>query len=353
MMQRLHLHSISIQLTSTLRAHLAFMMLMVGLLTIGPVACGPSAAPPPPTRVPAPTFTPTLPAQQVQIDPNAVAATKAAQQTELQPAPQTESQGQGQQVDQSAGQSNEVVEVQPTDTPAPEPTATPEPKQAEAIVNIELLNVRAGPGLTHNIVGGVNSGQRYPITGKNQAGDWWEIEFNGQKGWIFGQLVTAENADTVALAAIIPTPPPPPPTPVPPTNTPVPPPPAPTTPPKPKYKFNIAVVGRCDPQQAGNWFEGKTYINGAPKNGYEVAFSYAPDGPVVAQITSGPHKGYEGWDTGYYSHIINAPSVGPKAGNWFVWIVDGNGARISEIANFQTTGPGDGCNQATVDFDSR
>lgn len=345
MMSRLHLHSISAQLVSTLCSRLELATLLVGLLIVL-AACSPSAAPTTPTRVPAPTFTPTLPSQQVQIDPNAVAATKAAQQTELQPALQTESQGQEQQVDQYAGQSNAVVEVQPTDTLVPEPTAPPEPKQAEAIVNIELLNVRAGPGLTHNILGGVNSGQRYPITGKNQFGDWWEIEFNGQKGWIFGQLVTAENADTVALAVIIPTPPRPPP-------TPVPPPPAPTTPPKPKYKFNIAVVGRCDPQQAGNWFGGKTYINGAPKDGYEVAFSYAPDGPIVAQITSGPHKGYENWDTGYYSHIINAPLVGPKAGDWFVWIVDVNGARISEIANFQTTGLGDGCNQATVDFDSR
>ncbi len=68
-------------------------------------------------------------------------------------------------------------------------------------------------------------------------------------------------------------------------------------------------------------------------------------------MISGPHAGYEGWSTGFYSHIINAS--GPQAGNWFVWVVDDNGARISEIGNFQTTGPGEGCNQAIVDFDSR
>ena len=68
-------------------------------------------------------------------------------------------------------------------------------------------------------------------------------------------------------------------------------------------------------------------------------------------MISGPHQGYEGWDAGFYSHIINAS--GPQAGNWFVWVVDDNGARISEIGNFQTTGPGEGCNQAIVSFDSR
>jgi hypothetical protein len=113
----------------------------------------------------------------------------------------------------------------------------------------------------------------------------------------------------------------------------------------------VAVVGKCERQPAGNWFEGKTYIGGAPQSGYLVAFSYASDGPIVATIQSGPHEGYPGWDAGYYSHIISAN--GPRAGSWYVWVVDSNGQRISEIANWQSTGPGEGCNQATVDFDSR
>jgi len=137
---------------------------------------------------------------------------------------------------------------------------------------------------------------------------------------------------------------------VPPTATP--PPPPPTAPPAPRYEFNIAVVGRCDRQPAGTWFEGKTYKNGQPSNGYNVVFSYAPDGPWVTQpAITGPHEGYPNWDAGYYSHIVSA--AGPIAGTWYVWIVDGGGARISEMANFTSTGPGEGCNQAIVDFDSR
>jgi hypothetical protein len=142
------------------------------------------------------------------------------------------------------------------------------------------------------------------------------------------------------------------PVPRPPTDTPLPP--TPTTPPKPRYEFNIALVQSCDRQPAGNWFKGTVYKNGQPVNGYRVVFSYEPDGQwATPPQISGPHPGYTDWPQGYYSHIINAPGTGPKAGNWFVWIVNEQGVRISEIANFQTTGPGNGCNEAVVDFDSR
>ena len=115
--------------------------------------------------------------------------------------------------------------------------------------------------------------------------------------------------------------------------------------------FNSATVRACQRQPAGNWFEGMTYIGGQPSSGHRVVFSYKPDGPWATDaIVSGPHPGYEGWKAGYYSHIISAS--GPKAGDWYVWIVDDNGNRISAIAHWSSTGPGEGCNQAIVDFDS-
>jgi hypothetical protein len=122
----------------------------------------------------------------------------------------------------------------------------------------------------------------------------------------------------------------------------------------PRYKFNIVLVSHCERQPAGNWFEGTTSVNGVPESGYKVVFSYAPDAPPITQpAISGPHQGYPGWKPGYYSHIINAPSKGPKAGDWYVWIIDDADQRISEIGHWQSTGPGEGCNQAVVDFDSR
>ena len=305
-------------------------------------ACGPSAEPPPPTRTPLPTFTP------APADQQAVGQTDTTTQT-------------GQSGEQQSGQ---VVQQAPTDTPAPAvtdtpqpaPTNTPKPEPAEVVANSQI-NVRGGPGTNYNIVGAATQGQRFPVKAKSPDGAWWQINYNGQDGWVFGELVTSQNAAAVAVAQNIPQPPPPTATPIP-QPTAVPPPTAapqpaqPTQPPKSNKKFNVVVVGNCLPQAAGNWFEGTTYIGGQPQNGYKVVFSYAPDGPPITDpVLSGPHQGYPGWRTGYYSHIIHAH--GPEAGTWYVWVVDDSGQRISDIGQWTSTGPGEGCNQAVVDFDSR
>lgn len=299
-------------------------------------ACGQPAAPPPPTRTPLPTFTPSPVApQEPTADPNVAATSQAAAAQATQ------------QAEQAVQATQAAQAAPPTNTPEP-PTPTP-PANPEVVAN-DQINVRQGPGTTYNIVGAAAQGERFKVTGKNQDGSWWQIDYKGQPGWLFGQLVTAQNTGAVPVAQNIPAPPPP-------TNTPVPQPtqpPAPTQPPPPPkstYKFNIVVVSRCERQPAGNWFEGTTYVNGQPQNGYWVAFSYAPDGPIVAKIISGPHQGYPGWKTGFYSHIISA--AGPKAGTWYVWVVDDKDQRISEIGSWTSTGPGEGCNQAIVDFDSR
>ncbi len=311
-----------------------FGLLIVLLFVVSGCGSGNTAAPLP-TRTPLPTFTPTAPVVATPVDP-AMAAT--AQAEAAQPAQATAAPAEGQ----------DVVSVDP---PAPEPaTATPEPATASVVVNSNM-NVREGPSTAYNILGLANQGTRYAVTGRNNDASWYQIDFNGRSGWVFANLVTAEAVETVAVASNIPAPPAPTatPVPVPPTATPVP---APTAVPAPRYEFNVAVVGRCDRQPAGTWFEGKTYKNGQPSSGYNVVFSYAPDGPWVTQpAISGPHEGYPNWDAGYYSHIVSA--AGPIAGTWYVWIVDGAGGRISEMASFTSTGPGDGCNQAIVDFDSR
>ncbi|NOX60569.1 MAG: SH3 domain-containing protein [Chloroflexi bacterium] len=251
--------------------------------------------------------------------------------------------------------------ILPTDTPTPIPTNTPTPEPPTptptntpvppVVFADQAVNVRNGPGTRYPRIGRMTPGERYPVTGKNPAGDWWQIDFNGRIGWVIDRLVQKEGQiDSVEVVAAIPTPPPAPTRP-PPTPTPVP---QPTQPPAPRYEFNIALVQTCEPQEAGTWFRGTVYKGGQPANGYRVVFSYAPDGPWATQpAITGPHEGYPNWAPGFYEHIISAPGFGPKAGNWFVWIVDANGNRISEIANFQSTGPGGNCNQAVVDFDSR
>ena len=325
------------------------------LLTLSLAACGPaeSAQPPLPTNTPVPTFTPTPEVVVAPVDP-AVAATAQAQAAQA-----TSDAAQGSQVVTQPPAEQPATE-QPAQPAEPTATETPAPPADPAVVTNQGMNVRSGPGTNYAVIGSATAGQRFIVTGKNPQGDWWQVNFNGQNGWVFGSLVSAQNTGGVQVAANIPAPPPPTATPVPPppTATPVPAqptqPPPPTAPPAPRYRFNIAVVGRCDPNGGVTYVQGKTYVGGVPQSGdWSVAFSYAPDGPIVASIKAGPHLGYEGWDQGFYSHILQ--SDGPREGNWFFWVVDPAGNRISEMANVRTDGQaGDGkCQQAVVDFDSR
>ena len=118
--------------------------------------------------------------------------------------------------------------VPPTDTPVP-PTDTPV-SVPHFTVNSDQVNVRTGPGTVFSIIGTVEQGDRYDIGGRNGAGDW--LEFccvNGQRGWIYAQLVIlSHDTSTIPVATNIPTPPSPTP-----TNTPVPPEPAPAEPAQP------------------------------------------------------------------------------------------------------------------------
>ena len=117
------------------------------------------------------------------------------------------------------------------------------------------------------------------------------------------------------------------------------------------YLFSSFSVPECRPQAGGTWFSGVLTLQGQPANGYRVVFSATPDGvPITDPVISGPHEGYWGWNPGYYSHIISVN--GAIVGNWYVWIVDENGARISVIAHWHSSGPDpDQCSDTTVNFD--
>ena len=57
------------------------------------------------------------------------------------------------------------------------------------------MNVRAGPSTDHPIVGKASVNEQFAVTGYNAAGDWWQIEYNGQLGWLHRAYVTP-SADT-------------------------------------------------------------------------------------------------------------------------------------------------------------
>jgi hypothetical protein len=252
-------------------------LLILGLLL---ASCGPGGSEAVvPTRPPSPTFTPTPPDQGLVPQPAP---------PDTQPQPVDDAPAEQAEPVEVAQPAAEAQDVEATEAQAEEPAPT-EPQPATAIVAIPLLNVRGGPGLAYNILGGINQGERYVITGRNEAGDWWQIDYNGQAGWVFGELVTTENAESVALAANIPAPPPPtptspPPPPPPPTNTPVPQPvaeaPAPApAPAEPSFPFDLVEgVEQCAPNAGNTYFEGFVrYKDNSPRNAVCVhIFFYEP-----------------------------------------------------------------------------
>ncbi len=127
---------------------------------------------------------------------------------------------------------------------------------------------------------------------------------------------------------------------------------APAAPLEPSLFFSRALLQRCDPNAGVTYISGTVYAHGQPVNGYNVVFSYAPDGPIIASTVSGPHAGYEGWRPGFYSHILKGD--GPREGDWYFWIVDNAGARISARAHVHTDGEAAAgkCQQAIIDFDT-
>lgn len=106
---------------------------------------------------------------------------------------------------------------------------------------------------------------------------------------------------------------------------------------------NRAELLRCDSNAGSTRALGTVRLNGRPANGYRVAFSWQPDGEVVARKVSA--------EGGHYTHILQAS--GPREGNWWFWVENKDGHRISEMAYVHThKDPRSGnCQQAVIDFD--
>ena len=52
------------------------------------------------------------------------------------------------------------------------------------------LNLRAGPGLDQDIIGRFPAGAKAEALARNEAGDWVQVRYNGQTGWVFASLTT-------------------------------------------------------------------------------------------------------------------------------------------------------------------
>jgi eukaryotic-like serine/threonine-protein kinase len=116
----------------------------------------------------------------------------------------------------------------PTTPPTLAPTTPPTPAPA-AVVNVDQLKLRSGPGQEYPIVGQYPHGTPLHVLGKIASGQWIQVRTPDERvGWIFAQFLQV-NVDlaTVPLAEVPPTPTKPPtpkprPTIPPPMDTPVP-----------------------------------------------------------------------------------------------------------------------------------
>ncbi len=142
-------------------------------------------------------------------------------------------------------------------TPLPEPTATvvdPTPTVAPTvelkpslIISSNTINVRGGPGTAYAKVGVASLGETFEVIAKNEQGNWWQVCcFDGQPGWLFGDLVDLQNVDTVTVAEAIPAPPEPVATPVPAATAPPAPPASNLVPGAPSVD-NSTTAGNLDP----------------------------------------------------------------------------------------------------------
>lgn len=326
----------------------ALLLIAMVLLSGCSILFGGRNAEPEPTEVAralVPTFTPTPEGQ--------APAESVVAQVDAAPA-------QEQSVQEQAAPPAEEAAPAPTATPAPapEPTATPEP-QAQFVVSQEIVNVRQGPGTTYGIVGSVNSGTTLEIIGKNEQGDWWQICcVNGEPGWIFGQLGSADNTEAVAVAQNIP-----------PAPAPQPAAPEPAAPaPQPEPQQEAAAPppqpqGDPDAGPCGGDDGCKFKVRGGPSTGgngggelkMQLAFVHSgrgdeaqgsyfvvlkkdgvklPVGDQVRSIAKSKSPGQLGEYNYEYKLGLDQLPGNTVAGSYTIWVLDGNGERDSEIFNF-------------------
>jgi hypothetical protein len=98
----------------------------------------------------------------------------------------------------------------PTPTPihTPTPVPSPTPSFAELTITGGPVNVRSGPGTNYTRLGEAQDSATYRITGKNEAGDWYQFSYaEDTPGWVAANFVTISGS-TNALAIVKPAAPP-------------------------------------------------------------------------------------------------------------------------------------------------
>ncbi len=182
-----------------------FALLLIAALSVSGCSMlfggGDDAAPAPvesEARAVVPTFTATPPGQAPAATPTIAFDQAVGGNSDVAAAPALAAAQAVDGVTAAAGVTNTVpVTTAPAAEPAPSPTPAPKPR---LVVQQDGINVRQGPSVNFGIGGTANSGQEFDIIAKNQAGDWWQVCcVNGEPVWVFGELATVTNAESVTV----------------------------------------------------------------------------------------------------------------------------------------------------------
>lgn len=81
-------------------------------------------------------------------------------------------------------------------------TPAPESMLSEADLRVSAcwmrfraqVNVRSGPGIGYGILDVVTPNDHLPVTGRSKDGAWWQVDDDGEPGWVSGEIT---NATTV------------------------------------------------------------------------------------------------------------------------------------------------------------
>ena len=264
------------------------------------------------------------------------------------PAPPGAAAAQAQQPLPTAAQGQAVP---PTATTAPTDTPPPAPSAARFTVKTDLaapaVNVRSGPSTAFPPLGTIPKGAQHEISGRNAENTWYAFSFNGVQGWVYMGLLNVENADLITLALNIP-------------NTPVPPPPTPTATPVPvvqapanpcaniNCQFRLRdgpglthnggnelklTLGFVRGLGSGNDEWQGAYFVGFSKDGTQVMPTRQRDWEVRSLIHT-PTKGPRGQFNYVYTVGRDRLPGGTVAGNYTIWVMDGNGIRASQDFTF-------------------
>lgn len=262
-------------------------------------------------------------------------------------------------------------EATPTTAPEASPTAAPTPKLT---INENAVNVRLGPGTSYGLAGAVNQGQEFTIVGRDQNEDWWLICcVNGKEVWVSDELTSERDEGVVAVVTDIPAAPQQvaaaptqapaaQPAPAEPTATPAPAAPPPAADPCAgiggdgcKFKLrggpSFAANGGGELKLQLHFIHGGV-DGGQPQGSYFVWME--KDGvklPISDSIRSIALIDQQGALGEYNYEVKIAPGSIPGntvAGNYALWVLDGNGERDSQTFTFTVP---DGQGEIWMQFD--